>query len=104
MYAHCWRMSTNIRVQATKPDSGERRCSRCFYCIGARQDTGRYVLFSWIYNSSDDFPDAHGDVLRGLQVVETACGIANSLMGEKIEVSRDMDTETRRLPLGVCAR
>ncbi|KIM25371.1 hypothetical protein M408DRAFT_331150 [Serendipita vermifera MAFF 305830] len=47
--------------------------------------------------------DAHGDVLRGLQVVETACGIASNLMGEKIEVSRDMDTETRRLPLGVCA-
>jgi hypothetical protein len=48
--------------------------------------------------------DAHGDVLRGLQVVESACGIASNLMGEKIEVSRDMDTETRRLPLGVCAR
>lgn len=48
--------------------------------------------------------DAHGDVLRGLQVVETACGIATNLMGEKIEVSKDMDTETRRLPLGVCAR
>jgi len=25
------------------------------------------------------------------------------LMGDKIEVSKDMDTETRRLPLGVCA-
>ena len=48
--------------------------------------------------------DAHGDVLRGLQVVETACGAATALMGEKIEVSKDMDTETRRLPLGVCAR
>ncbi|PVG03346.1 Methylmalonate-semialdehyde dehydrogenase [Serendipita vermifera] len=47
--------------------------------------------------------DAQGDVLRGLQVVESACGIASNLMGEKIEVSRDMDTETRRLPLGVCA-
>lgn len=50
------------------------------------------------------FPDAHGDVLRGLQVVETACGAASALLGEKIEVSKDMDTETRRLPLGVCAR
>ncbi|CCA69128.1 probable methylmalonate-semialdehyde dehydrogenase (acylating), mitochondrial precursor [Serendipita indica DSM 11827] len=47
--------------------------------------------------------DAHGDVLRGLQVVETACGIASNLLGEKIEVTKDMDTETRRLPLGVCA-
>jgi len=25
-------------------------------------------------------------------------------MGDKIEVAKDMDTETRRLPLGVCAR
>lgn len=48
--------------------------------------------------------DAHGDVLRGLQVVETACGITSTLLGDKIEVSKDMDTETRRLPLGVCAR
>ncbi len=48
--------------------------------------------------------DAQGDVLRGLQVVESACGISSNLLGEKIEVSRDIDTETRRLPLGVCAR
>ncbi|KAI9461778.1 methylmalonate-semialdehyde dehydrogenase [Boletus coccyginus] len=47
--------------------------------------------------------DAHGDVLRGLQVVETAIGITSTLLGDKIEVSRDMDTEVRKLPLGVCA-
>ncbi|KAF9260222.1 Methylmalonate-semialdehyde dehydrogenase [Marasmius fiardii PR-910] len=50
------------------------------------------------------FADAQGDVLRGLQVVETACAIPTTLMGEKIEVSKDMDTETRKVPLGVCAR
>lgn len=48
--------------------------------------------------------DAHGDVLRGLQVVETACGIAGNMIGDKLEVSKDMDTYTRRVPLGVCAR
>ena len=53
------------------------------------------------YSSSTQ--DAHGDVLRGLQVVETACGITSTLLGDKLEVSKDMDTETRRLPLGVCA-
>jgi malonate-semialdehyde dehydrogenase (acetylating)/methylmalonate-semialdehyde dehydrogenase len=66
--------------------------------------------------------DAHGDLLRGLQVVETAVGITSTLMGDKIEgifhaslsidliatiflsiVSKDMDTEVRRVPLGVCA-
>ena len=50
------------------------------------------------------YTDAHGDILRGLQVVETACNIPTALMGNKIEVAKDMDTETRRLPLGVCAR
>ena len=37
-------------------------------------------------------------------MVETACNIPTALMGDKIEVAKDMDTETRRLPLGVCAR
>ena len=59
-------------------------------------------LLSDLLNRS--YSDAHGDVLRGLQVVETACNIPTALMGDKIEVSKDMDTETRRLPLGVCAR
>ncbi|KAG9314240.1 methylmalonate-semialdehyde dehydrogenase [Chiua virens] len=47
--------------------------------------------------------DAHGDVLRGLQVVESAIGITSTLLGDKIEVSKDMDTEVRKVPLGVCA-
>ncbi|KZW02686.1 Methylmalonate-semialdehyde dehydrogenase [Exidia glandulosa HHB12029] len=47
--------------------------------------------------------DAHGDVLRGLQVVEFACSVPSALLGDKLEVSRDMDTYTRRVPLGVCA-
>lgn len=29
--------------------------------------------------------DAHGDVLRGLQVVETAIGVTSNLLGEKLE-------------------
>jgi len=33
--------------------------------------------------------DAHGDLLRGLQVVETAAGITSTLLGEKIEGERD---------------
>ena len=49
-------------------------------------------------------PDAQGDLLRGLQVVETACGIPTAVMGDVLEVSKDMDTYTRRLPIGVCAR
>ena len=47
--------------------------------------------------------DAHGDVQRGLQVVETATAITSTLLGDKMEVAKDMDTYSRRLPLGVCA-
>ncbi|KAK0654486.1 putative methylmalonate-semialdehyde dehydrogenase [Lasiodiplodia hormozganensis] len=49
------------------------------------------------------FADAKGDVLRGLQVAETACGITTQLTGEVLEVSKDMETRTYREPLGVTA-
>ncbi|KIJ23593.1 hypothetical protein M422DRAFT_195746 [Sphaerobolus stellatus SS14] len=58
---------------------------------------------SIVLEQGKTFADARGDVLRGLQVVETAAGITSTLIGEKLEVSKDMDTYTRRLPLGVCA-
>jgi malonate-semialdehyde dehydrogenase (acetylating)/methylmalonate-semialdehyde dehydrogenase len=49
------------------------------------------------------FGDAKGDVLRGLQVAETACGITSQLTGEVLEVSKDMETRQYREPLGVVA-
>ncbi|KAG9014720.1 hypothetical protein FRB94_010567 [Tulasnella sp. JGI-2019a] len=61
------------------------------------------VAASIVLEQGKTIGDAHGDVLRGLQVVETACGIAGNLVGDKLEVSKDMDTYTRRVPLGVCA-
>lgn len=48
-------------------------------------------------------PDAMGDVLRGIQVVEHATGVPELLKGDLLEVSRDMDTYSRRAPLGVGA-
>ena len=37
-------------------------------------------------------PDAQGDVMRGLQVVEQACSVTNLMMGENLQgVSKDMD-------------
>ncbi|XP_024359151.1 methylmalonate-semialdehyde dehydrogenase [acylating], mitochondrial [Physcomitrium patens] len=48
--------------------------------------------------------DARGDVFRGLEVVEQACGMANQQMGEFVEnVSSGIDTYSIRQPLGVCA-
>lgn len=49
------------------------------------------------------FPDAKGDVLRGLQVAETACGITTQMTGEVLEVAKDMETRSYREPLGVVA-
>jgi len=50
------------------------------------------------------FPDAKGDVFRGLEVVEHSCSSATLQMGETLEnVSRHIDTYSYRQPLGVCA-
>lgn len=49
------------------------------------------------------FGDARGDVLRGLQVVEVACGITSTALEERLEVATDMDTYVRKEPLGVTA-
>lgn len=48
--------------------------------------------------------DAKGDVIRGLEVVETACQIAPHLQGDSLAgVSSSMDCVYYREPLGVCA-
>jgi malonate-semialdehyde dehydrogenase (acetylating) / methylmalonate-semialdehyde dehydrogenase len=47
--------------------------------------------------------DAKGDVLRGLQVAENACAIPQQMMGEVLEVAKNMETKTIREPLGVVA-
>ena len=45
--------------------------------------------------------DAEGDVLRGLQVVEQACSLPTSMLGERLSIAKDMDTYTVKEPLGV---
>ncbi|PBP19599.1 methylmalonate-semialdehyde dehydrogenase [Diplocarpon rosae] len=49
------------------------------------------------------FADAKGDVLRGLQVAEGTCNIPQQMMGEVLEVAKDMETRSYREPLGVVA-
>jgi malonate-semialdehyde dehydrogenase (acetylating)/methylmalonate-semialdehyde dehydrogenase len=49
------------------------------------------------------FADAKGDVLRGLQVVETACANTTQMTGEVLEVAENMETRSYREPLGVVA-
>ncbi|KAJ9584549.1 hypothetical protein L9F63_021107, partial [Diploptera punctata] len=48
--------------------------------------------------------DAEGDVLRGLQVVEHCCSVTSLQLGETLpNISKDLDTHSYRLPLGVTA-
>jgi malonate-semialdehyde dehydrogenase (acetylating)/methylmalonate-semialdehyde dehydrogenase len=48
--------------------------------------------------------DARGEVVRGMEVVEYACGIAELTKGEfSDQVSTDVDLFSFRQPLGVCA-
>ncbi len=49
-------------------------------------------------------PDAEGDVMRGLQVVEHACSITFMQMGTTLPgIAKDMDCASYRIPLGVTA-
>lgn len=58
---------------------------------------------SIVLEQGKTFADAKGDVLRGLQVAEAACGAPELLKGEVLEVAKDMETRTYREPLGVVA-
>tara|TARA_Y100001970_G_scaffold101938_1_gene128043 strand:- start:12168 stop:13661 length:1494 start_codon:yes stop_codon:yes gene_type:complete len=50
------------------------------------------------------YEDAKGSLLRGLEVVEFACGIPQMLKGDFTEnVGTDVDSWSIRQPLGVCA-
>jgi malonate-semialdehyde dehydrogenase (acetylating)/methylmalonate-semialdehyde dehydrogenase len=47
--------------------------------------------------------ESRGDVRRGMEVVEFACGVPSLLMGEVLEnVAAGIDCEAIRQPLGVC--
>ncbi|KZV76999.1 methylmalonate-semialdehyde dehydrogenase [Peniophora sp. CONT] len=67
------------------------------------RENGDALAASIVLEQGKTWPDAHGDILRGFQVVEHAASAPSLLLGEKIEVSRDMDTEVRKVPLGVVA-
>jgi malonate-semialdehyde dehydrogenase (acetylating)/methylmalonate-semialdehyde dehydrogenase len=48
--------------------------------------------------------ESRASVQRGIEMVEFACGIPSLLMGQSLpNIARDVDCETVRFPLGVCA-
>jgi malonate-semialdehyde dehydrogenase (acetylating)/methylmalonate-semialdehyde dehydrogenase len=47
--------------------------------------------------------ESRGDVKRGIEMVEFACGVPSLLMGENLQnIARGIDCDTIRQPLGVC--
>jgi len=47
--------------------------------------------------------ESRGDVKRGIEMVEFACGVPSLLMGENLEnIARGIDCDSIRQPLGVC--
>ena len=50
------------------------------------------------------FSDAKGEITRGLEVVEFACGIPHLVKGDhSLNVGRDVDSYSQMMPMGVCA-
>lgn len=99
-------MAIDAASQAYKTWSGESiiRRQRIVFQLQhlIRQHTPE-IARSIVLEQGKTFADAQGDVQRGLQVVESATAITSTLLGDKLQVANDMDTYSRRVPLGVCA-
>lgn len=74
-----------------------------FKFVGLIREHWNRLAASITLEQGKTFADAKGDVLRGLQVAETACGITTQLTGEVLEVAKDMETRSYKEPLGVVA-
>ncbi|KIW83755.1 methylmalonate-semialdehyde dehydrogenase (acylating) [Fonsecaea pedrosoi CBS 271.37] len=87
-----WRATSIIRRQQVM--------FRLTHLIRQNMDT---LAASIVLEQGKTLADAKGDVLRGLQVCETACAITTQSTGEVLEVATDMETRSCREPLGVVA-
>ncbi|KAI6835681.1 putative methylmalonate-semialdehyde dehydrogenase [Hortaea werneckii] len=74
-----------------------------FKYVGLIRENWDRLAASITLEQGKTFADAKGDVLRGLQVAETACGITTQMQGEVLEVAKDMETRSYKEPLGVVA-
>ena len=89
-----------------RPGRRPRRCAarasyRSSSCCMENADTARRAD---LRRARQDPADALGEVTRGLEVVEFACGIPHLLKGEFTEnVGTDVDSHSLRQPLGVVA-
>ncbi|KAL1891632.1 aldehyde dehydrogenase (NADP(+)) ald6 [Sporothrix stenoceras] len=77
------------------------RQSLMFKFVGLIRDNWERLAASITLEQGKTLADARGDVLRGLQVAEAACGASELLKGEVLEVAKDMETRSYREALGV---
>ena len=91
------RVSSHLRHDITSAVIAHTRLQHLI-----RQHTPE-IANSIVLEQGKTYADAQGDVHRGLQVVESASAITSNLLGDKLEVASDMDTYSRRIPLGVTA-
>lgn len=82
----------------------QRRARYMFRLVEKLRENTDRIARSISSEHGKTFADAQGDVGRGLEVVEHACGIPTLQMGETAEQVADcMDMYSYRQPLGVCA-
>lgn len=74
-----------------------------FKFVGLIKENWSRLAASITLEQGKTVADARGDVLRGLQVAEAACGAPQAMTGEVLEVAKDMETRSYREPLGVVA-
>lgn len=88
---------------AWKATSVLTRQSIMFKFVSLIKENWDRLATSIVIEQGKTFADARGDVLRGLQVAETACGVTTQLLGDIMPVAKNMETKTFREPLGVVA-
>ena len=95
--------SAEAAFPAWKATSILHRQQLMFKYVALIRDNWDRLAASITLEQGKTFADAKGDVLRGLQVAETACGITTQITGEVLEVAKDMETRSYREPLGIVA-
>jgi malonate-semialdehyde dehydrogenase (acetylating)/methylmalonate-semialdehyde dehydrogenase len=95
--------SAQAAFPAWKATSLLHRQSIMFKYVALIKENWDRLASSITLEQGKTFTDARGDVLRGLQVAETSCGITTQLTGQVVPVAKDMETRSYREPLGVVA-
>ena len=94
-----------LRAQSTWADTPPMRRARVLFDFLALLNQERDALAATITEEHGKvLSDARGEVMRGIEIVEFACGIAPLLKGDFTDqVAAGLDNWTLRQPLGVAA-